>query len=101
LIATRHFFPRSCKTRAAGLKLIAEPWDLGPGGYQLGDLTFRRMERSLSRQRAPFRRGDSAASPARDALRRLAGRVCAGAPRSVNFITAHDGFTLRSCLLRA
>ncbi|MBM2575579.1 glycogen debranching protein GlgX [Jannaschia sp. Os4] len=82
-------------------KLIAEPWDVGPGGYQLGAFPppflewndrFRDTVRS-------YWRGD------RDKVRGLADRV-AGSSRqfdhsgrpataSVNFVTAHDGFTLR------
>ena len=59
----------------AQAKLIAEPWDIGPGGYQLGALSRRlgRVERPLPRRRAPLlarrRRPCSAnwprASPAR------------------------------------
>jgi glycogen operon protein len=82
--------------------LIAEPWDIGPGGYQLG--RFRRlagMERPLSRRRAPVlaRRWHLGALATR-----LAGSAdvfgpCDIAPcRSVNFLAAHDGFTLADCV---
>jgi isoamylase len=81
------------------VKLIAEPWDCGPGGYQVGGFppgwaewndTFRDTVRD-------FWRGEATA-PA------LAPRLCASPDTfnrrgrrpwaSVNFITAHDGFTL-------
>ena len=81
--------------------LIAEPWDLGPGGYRLGGFPpgwlewndrFRDTQRGfwLQHQNAPSAfatrlAGSSDVFP--PALR--------GAHSSVNFITAHDGFTLR------
>ncbi len=81
------------------LKLIAEPWDCGPGGYQVGGFPPGWAEwndRFRDTVRA-FWRGD--AQPAE-----LARRLCASADKfnrrgrkpwaSVNFITAHDGFTL-------
>jgi isoamylase len=82
------------------MKLIAEPWDLGPGGYQVGNFPpgwaewndrFRDTVRS-------YWRGDDGK------VADLAARVTASADlfnergrkpfASVNFITAHDGFTL-------
>ena len=82
------------------LKLIAEPWDIGPGGYQLGAFPARlgRVERSLSRRRAPLlarRPGGSSATLAT----RLAGSADLFGKRrrpraAINFVTAHDGFTL-------
>ena len=81
------------------VKLIAEPWDCGPGGYQVGCFPpgwaewndqFRDTVRS-------FWKGDVPAS-------RMAPRLCASADHfnrrgrkpqdCVNFVTAHDGFTL-------
>ena len=57
----------------AGVKLIAEPWDIGPGGYQLGNHPpgFRRMERPVPRRRAALlaRRSRSAAGDRRAARR--------------------------------
>jgi isoamylase len=84
----------------ARAKLIAEPWDVGPGGYQVGRFPGRWMEWN-DRFRDALRRFWLERSVGRDELaRRLAGssdrfhhglrRPCA----SVNFITAHDGFTL-------
>ncbi len=80
------------------LKLIAEPWDVGPGGYQLGRFPppwgewndrFRDTARG-------FWRGD--AVPLGELSRRLAGSedLFAGRrpSRSVNFVVSHDGFTL-------
>ena len=80
-------------------KLIAEPWDIGPGGYQLGAFPESWGEwndrfRDTARR---FWRGD--ARMRGELATRLAGSrdVFATAPtpaKSVNFIVAHDGFTL-------
>jgi len=82
------------------LKFIAEPWDPGPGGYQLGNFPPRwaewndRYRDSLRR----FWRGDR--GEAAEFARRLHGSadIFEGSGRgpwaSVNFVTAHDGFTL-------
>ncbi|MEY4306568.1 MAG: hypothetical protein RIT52_2743 [Pseudomonadota bacterium] len=84
----------------AGVKLIAEPWDLGPGGYRLGQFPGRFAEWN-DRYRDGVRRfwrGD--AGQASDLAERLLGSAGAfdhnrRTPQaSVNFITAHDGFTL-------
>jgi glycogen operon protein len=81
-------------------KLIAEPWDPGPGGYQLGNFPSQWAEwndRYRDTVRA-FWRGD--AGTAGDLARRLHGSadVFEASRRtsfaSVNFITSHDGFTL-------
>ena len=82
------------------VKLIAEPWDPGPGGYQLGHFPPRWAEWN-DRYRDSVRsfwRGDSGTSG------RLARRIHGSADlfeesnrspaASVNFVTAHDGFTL-------
>ncbi len=84
----------------AGVKMIAEPWDCGPGGYQVGGFPPGWAEwndRFRDTVRA-FWRGD--AGTAAD----LATRITASGDRfnrrgrkpwaSVNFVTAHDGFTL-------
>jgi len=84
----------------AETKLIAEPWDIGPGGYQLGAFPFPFHEwndkfRDGVRR---FWRGD--AGMARDLADRITGTASlfdhSGRPAtsSVNLITAHDGFTL-------
>ncbi|KRB89942.1 glycogen debranching protein GlgX [Noviherbaspirillum sp. Root189] len=85
----------------ARVKLISEPWDIGPGGYQVGNHPagvaewndrFRDDVRS-------FWRGDAGMRGA------VAGRLLGSADlfnhhrrrswASVNFVTAHDGFTLQ------
>jgi len=84
----------------SAVKLIAEPWDLGPGGYQVGGFPpgwaewndrFRDTTRS-------FWKGDDGMTA------QMAARLCASGDlfnrrgrkpwASVNFVTAHDGFTL-------
>ncbi|HEX5386043.1 MAG TPA: glycogen debranching protein GlgX [Gemmatimonadales bacterium] len=85
----------------AQVKLIAEPWDLGPGGYQIGRFPIGWSEwngkyRDTTRA---FWRGDPGQVP--ELASRLAGssELYASSQRSpqasVNFITCHDGFTLR------
>jgi glycogen debranching enzyme GlgX len=88
----------------ARVKMIAEPWDIGPGGYQVGGFPsgwaewndkFRDDVRSFW-LRLPSTRGA------------LAQRLCASsdvyqargrAPaESVNYVISHDGFTLRDLL---
>ncbi len=83
------------------VKLIAEPWDLGPGGYQVGNFPpqwtewngkYRDTVRDYWRGE-PHSLGEFAArlSGSSD-LYEANGR----APyASINFVTAHDGFTLR------
>jgi isoamylase len=83
------------------VKLIAEPWDLGPGGYQVGKFPPQWTEwngkyRDTVRD---FWRGEAATldefayrlTGSADLYERTARRPVA----SVNFVTAHDGFTLR------
>jgi glycogen operon protein len=83
----------------ARLKIVAEPWDLGPGGYRLGEFPpawFEWNDRYRDTVRR-FWRGD--AGMIGDLATRVSGSsdVFAGKrpSRSVNFVTAHDGFTLR------
>jgi isoamylase len=82
------------------VKLIAEPWDLGEGGYQVGNFPVGWTEwngryRDAVRR---FWRGDGGAVS--ELATRLAGSadLYGGTGRrpyaSVNFVTAHDGFTL-------
>jgi isoamylase len=83
------------------VKLVAEPWDVGPGGYRLAQFphpirewngAFRDTARRYWLARAAGTRGVFAS--------RVAGSsdLFGGAGRpptaSVNFVTAHDGFTL-------
>ncbi|MDD1508078.1 glycogen debranching protein GlgX [Pseudomonas sp. CNPSo 3701] len=98
----RHSFLVACRQDPvlSKVKLIAEPWDCGPGGYQVGGFPpgwaewndkFRDNVRS-------FWKGDEGQ------LAELASRLTASGDlynqrgrrpfSSVNFITAHDGFTL-------
>ena len=83
------------------VKLIAEPWDLGPGGYRLGGFPAHWSEwndkyRDTVRR---FWRGDQ--GQVADLASRLAGSSDLfhgrgrGPGASVNFVTAHDGFPLR------
>ena len=77
--------------------LIAEPWDVGPGGYQLGRFPSNWLEWN-DRYRDDVRRfwrGDA------DTGRVLATRMMGSSDifsgsdsRSVNYIASHDGFTL-------
>ncbi len=83
------------------VKLIAEPWDLGPDGYHIGDFPagwsewndrfrdgVRRFWRGDGSDRPRWRRDLTGSSDLFDRRGRR--------PRaSVNFVTAHDGFTLR------
>jgi glycogen operon protein len=84
----------------AGTKLLAEPWDLGPNGYQVG-----RFPREWSEWNDRFRntvrhfwRGDT--GQVGDLASRLSGSSDLFAwngrtpQASVNFVTCHDGFTL-------
>lgn len=82
------------------VKLIAEPWDLGEGGYQVGKFPpgwaeWNGMYRDCTRD---YWRGEQSM------LAAFAGRFTGSADlykddryptSSINFITAHDGFTLR------
>jgi glycogen operon protein len=98
---THNGFMKACMQDPvlARVKLIAEPWDCGPGGYQVGGFPpgwgewndkFRDTVRDYWRMEA----GPKALAP------RLCASPDAFAHRgrqpwaSVNFITAHDGFTL-------
>ena len=83
-----------------GVKLIAEPWDVGPGGYQVGNFPPQ-----WSEWNAKYRDGvrdywRSADESLADFATRLTGSsdLYAWSGRrpsaSINFITAHDGFTL-------
>lgn len=82
------------------VKLVAEPWDLGPGGYRLGRFPHPLLEWN-DRFRDDVRRfwrGDALA--AASLAKRLLGsaelfdRDGRPATSSVNFVTCHDGFTL-------
>ena len=83
------------------VKLIAEPWDVGPGGYQVGNFPplwteWNGKYRDTVRD---FWRGEPAT------LGEFASRLTGSSDlyehdgrrpvASINFVTAHDGFTLR------
>ncbi|MFC1415002.1 glycogen debranching protein GlgX [Streptacidiphilus sp. N1-12] len=83
------------------VKLIAEPWDVGDGGYQVGNFPplwteWNGQYRDTVRD---FWRGEEATLP------EFASRLTGSADlyqhdrrrplASINFVTAHDGFTLR------
>jgi isoamylase len=85
----------------SNVKLIAEPWDLGEGGYQVGGFppgwsewngkfrdTVRDFWRGTDRTLAEFAYRFTGSS---DLYEGTARRPYA----SINFLTAHDGFTLR------
>jgi glycogen operon protein len=85
----------------SNVKLIAEPWDVGPGGYQVGNFPVRWAEWN-GRYRDSIRdywRGQT------EGVSDLAYRLTGSSDlyqqdgrrpwASVNFVTAHDGFTLR------
>lgn len=82
------------------VKLIAEPWDVGEGGYQVGNFPVRWAEwngkyRDSVRR---FWRGDE--SQVAELANRLSGssdlyeETGRRPTASINFVTAHDGFTL-------
>lgn len=94
-------------------KLIAEPWDVGPGGWQTGQFPppFSEWNDRFRNSVRDFWLSDAAAashgrpgSGIRELATRLAGSVdlfghsdpplMRGPVASINFVTAHDGFTL-------
>ncbi|MEM6793039.1 MAG: glycogen debranching protein GlgX [Acidobacteriota bacterium] len=85
----------------APLKWIAEPWDLGPGGYRLGAFPAPWAEwndrfRDAVRR---FGRGEGSGGLSAELARRLVGSsdlmtAGRGPEASVHYVTVHDGFTL-------
>jgi glycogen operon protein len=83
----------------ASVKLIAEPWDCGPGGYQVGGFPpgWAEWNDKFRDTARDYWRGEGGAPE-------LANQLCASGDvfnrrgrkpwASVNFVTAHDGFTL-------
>jgi glycogen operon protein len=88
----------------SSVKLIAEPWDCGPGGYQVGGFPpgWAEWNDKFRDDTRKFWKGEAGMAPA------MASRLCASAElfnkrgrrawASVNFLTAHDGFTLRDAV---
>ncbi|MCW2920832.1 MAG: glgX 1 [Thermoleophilia bacterium] len=82
------------------VKLIAEPWDLGEGGYMVGEFPIGWAEWNGEYRDAvrSFWRGDPGKLP--EMASRLSGSadIFAASRRntyaSINFVTAHDGYTL-------
>ncbi len=83
------------------VKLIAEPWDLGEGGYQVGNFPpgWAEWNDKYRDTMRAYWRGDGGLIG--EFARRLTGssdlygRSGRSPHASINFITAHDGFTLR------
>lgn len=86
------------------LEMIAEPWDIGPGGYQLGHFPphWREWNDCYRDDVRRFWRGD--AGVAGHFATRLSGsadifdRPARSPAAGINFLAAHDGFTLRDCV---
>ncbi|GAB3791075.1 glycogen debranching protein GlgX [Nocardioides ungokensis] len=82
------------------VKLIAEPWDIGPGGYQVGNFppqwtewngAYRDTVRDFWRGEPSLGEFASRLAGSSDFYEHSGRRPVA----SINFVTAHDGFTLR------
>ena len=82
------------------VKLIAEPWDIGPGGYQVGGFPpqwtewngkYRDTVRDFWRGEPSLGEFASRIAGSSDLYEHSGRRPVA----SINFVTAHDGFTLR------
>lgn len=82
------------------VQLIAEPWDMGPGGYRVGDFPspFREWNDGYRDNVRRYWRGDNHSTQELGArLLGSAGQFDRSGRRawsSLNFLTAHDGFTL-------
>ena len=82
------------------VKLIAEPWDVGPGGYQVGNFPVGWAEWNGKYRDTVRRFWKGVGGQAAELAYRLSGSsdLYAGSGRrphaSINFVTAHDGFTL-------
>jgi glycogen operon protein len=83
----------------SGIKLIAEPWDIGPGGYQVGQFPpgwaewndkFRDITRAFWKAEATAAEMAQRLAASANEFNHRGRRPWA----SVNFVTAHDGFTL-------
>jgi isoamylase len=87
--------------RMTGLKLIAEPWDLGVLGYRLGEFPTGWSEWNGRYRDAIRRFWAGVEHDPGEVVRRVGGSLDLfpveqrGPAASVNFVTSHDGFTLR------
>lgn len=91
----------------AGVKLISEPWDVGPDGYQLGNHPpgFGEWNGRFRDAVRRFWRGDASMRP------ELSARLCGSADlferrrrqpwASINYVASHDGFTLQDLVCYA
>lgn len=89
------------------VKLIAEPWDIGPGGYQVGSFPRGWYEWNDKFRDGMRRFWLQGAAHTNDAASRgeFAMRLCASSDvyqrrkrppaKSINYVVSHDGFTLR------
>ncbi|HEX7682602.1 MAG TPA: glycogen debranching protein GlgX, partial [Trinickia sp.] len=95
-------FLHSCRQDPvlSSVKLIAEPWDCGPGGYQVGGFPPGWAEwndRFRDTARAFWKGDDGVAAELASRLTGSGDKFDRRGRRpwaSVNFVTAHDGFTL-------
>ncbi|MBV9330983.1 MAG: glycogen debranching protein GlgX, partial [Alphaproteobacteria bacterium] len=84
----------------SSLKLIAEPWDIGPGGYQLGHFPsgFAEWNDRFRDDLRRYWRGDGSLRPSVAARLSGSGDIFDTRARrpwaSINFIASHDGMTL-------
>jgi glycogen operon protein len=82
------------------VKLIAEPWDVGPGGYQVGNFPVLWSEWNGKYRDSirDFWRGDASVAEFASRFTGSSDLYQSDGRRpfaSINFVTAHDGFTLR------
>ncbi len=84
------------------VKLIAEPWDLGPGGYQVGNFPVKWAEWNGKYRDTVRRFWREEPGQLGDLASRLSGSSDLyqwsnkNPYSSINFVTCHDGFTLRT-----
>ena len=99
--AARFFQALGADPVLGGVRLVAEPWDLGPDGYRLGAFPpgwcewNDRFREDVRR----FWRGDpgrlAGLASRLTGSSEIFGRSGRGATASVNYVCSHDGFTLR------
>ena len=100
--------PARMEGAAGGVDLIAEPWAVGAGTYQLGHFpdgwaewndvyrkTIRRAENKLHVDSVLPWQIANALSGSEQQFRRAGTRAAARPSNSINYVSSHDGFTLR------